>query len=111
MWWTDLFLQETHEIERLTRSFEISLRTSFCAANPQNHVTIQRVNLECERLKNKVKKILEAQMIPTWKRFKLNQVTESAMFYINKFEEAKAVWIILDGDIIMKLAQSKSKKR
>lgn len=106
MWWIDDFIKDSNEIESLTKDFIISLRTSFSSNNPQNYITIQRVNIECEVLKNKVRKILNTQMLPQNKKLKAQQLAESAMFYIQKFEQAKERWILLDGDILYKLWQN-----
>lgn len=87
------------EIKRETRHFEASLRTSFNARNPDNHIAIQRVNSECIRLKTKVQNL--ALQITGTDIFRTSSTIDSAMFYISKYETVIARGLELDGDILI----------
>lgn len=95
-----------YDLERETQQFERSLRTWFVKDSPQNHINIQRVNIECERIKTKIEVILKMSSSSIRHKVKIESVVASARFYIQKFEQAKEKWILLDGDILYKLWQN-----
>lgn len=94
------FLEKIHDVEKHTKAFEVSLRTAFLKKNPNNHISIQRVNNECENLKRKVRDLLSVHTMQTWELFKRDSVVTSAQSLIQKFENVKDRGIPLVWDVL-----------
>lgn len=95
--------KDLEAIEKEVSDFERDLRTSFRKENPNNHIVIQRVNVACEQIKTKIKKLLETPTTRTSENFKISSVASRAIFYTSKFDQAKEKWILLDWDILYKV--------
>lgn len=95
------FEKSSNKIEKEIWDFERALRTSFNKENPRNYIVIQSVNIQCQELKRKVENLLRVS--PLRRKWKAEALFWTAMFYINKYEEAINRAIDLDWDILYKL--------
>lgn len=102
--------QEINSLDKNTTKFEIALRTSLNTSNSNNHIEIQRINILCNSIKESVRKLLNIHWLQTAKKFKVEQVTSRANFFIQKYELAISLWIKLHWDILAQLWKYKTKK-
>lgn len=100
------FLDKIHEVEKGAKSFEAALRTAFLKNTPNNHIPIQRVNRECDVLKQKVRELLAIKTAHTGELFKRDGVVTTAQWLIQKFEHVKDIWIPLTGDVFILYANA-----
>lgn len=100
------FLDKIREVERDSKSFEVALRTAFLKNTSNNHIPIQRVNRECDILKQKVRDLLAVQTAHTGDLFKRDGVVATAQWLIHKFEHVKDVWIPLNWDVFILYANA-----
>lgn len=99
------FEKEVVKVEKEIHDFERSLRTSFNKHNPNNHLVIQRVHVQCLELKKRVDELINNANIQ--RKPKAISLKETALFYTNKFEDAVRKCIPLNWDILMELWKQK----